>query len=218
MGAATGHHCYNGATMHEPDEFTRLLRASRDDDQAAARLFERVYDELRGIARNQLRRERAGHTLQATALAHEVYLKLSAQQDADWRNRAQFFAVAARATRRLLVDHARARLRTKRGGGAHHTHLRTGIDAAVPETDAGLVALDEALTRLRLEDPLKCRVVEMRYFGGCTHDDIAAALGVSSRTVERHWRYARAWLYRALRDDAPATDPDRVGDEDLRDG
>ena len=214
MRAATGHHCYNGAIMHEPDEFTRLLRASRDDDQAASRLFERVYDELRGIARNQLRRERAGHTLQATALAHEVYLKLSAQQDVDWQNRTQFFAVAARATRRLLVDHARARLRTNRGGGAHHTQLRTGIDAAVPETDAGLVALDEALTRLRLEDPLKCRVVEMRYFGGCTHDDIAAALGVSTRTVERHWRYARAWLFRALsgEPDARPTAEDDQGD------
>lgn len=184
--------------MHDPDDLTGLLRAGRDDDLAAERLFERVYGELRGIARNQLRRERAEHTLQATALAHEVYLKLAAQQQGEWKNRAQFFAIAARATRRLLVDHARARLRGKRGGGAPHTALRTGIDLPAPEADEQLVALDEALSRLKREDPVKCRVVEMRYFGGCTHEEIAAALEVSTRTVERHWRYARAWLYRAL--------------------
>jgi RNA polymerase sigma factor (TIGR02999 family) len=200
--------------MQDPTDFTLLLRASRDDADAGERLFALVYDELRGIARNQLRGERAGHTLGATALAHEVYLKLAGQQQVDWQNRAQFFAIAARATRRLLVDHARGRLRAKRGGGAHHTHLRTGIDAPAPEADDELVALDDALSRLKLEDPLKCRIVEMRYFGGFTHDEIAAALGVSTRTVERHWRYARAWLFRALRNEPPATATDgdvRVG-------
>ena len=188
--------------MHDPTDFTLLLRASRDDADAGERLFALVYDELRGIARNQLRSERAGHTLGATALAHEVYLKLAGQHQVEWQNRAQFFAVAARATRRLLVDHARARLRAKRGGGAHHTHLRTGIDAPTPEADTELVALDDALSRLKQDDPVKCQVVEMRHFGGFSNEEIAATLGVSTRTVERHWRYARAWLYRALSGDA----------------
>lgn len=190
--------------MHDPAELTLLLRASRDDAAAAERLYALIYDELRGIAGNQLRAERPDHTLQATALAHDVYLKLAGQQQVEWQNRAQFFAIAARATRRLLVDHARARLRAKRGGGAHHTSLHTGIDAPLPEPDTQLVALDDALSRLKEADPLKCRIVEMRYFGGFTHEEIAAALDVSTRTVERHWRYARAWLFRALREDAAA--------------
>ncbi len=190
--------------MHDPTDFTLLLRTSRHDAEAGERLFALVYDELRGIARNQLRAERAGHTLGATALAHEAYLKLAGQQQADWQSRAQFFAIAARVMRRLLVDHARGRLRAKRGGGAHHTHLRTGIDAPAPDVDDELVVLDDALSRLRLEDPLKCRIVEMRYFGGFTHDEIAAALDVSTRTVERHWRYARAWLFRAMRNEPPS--------------
>lgn len=200
--------------MTNPTEFTVLLRASRDDDGAAGRLLELVYDELRSIARRQLLSERGGHSLQATQLAHDVYLKLAGQRQADWQSRAQYFAVASRATRRLLVDHARARLRAKRGGGAHHTALGTGIDMPAPEPDEQLVALDEALSRLKQEDPVKCRVVEMRYFGGCTHDEIAAALEVSTRTVERHWRYARAWLFRAMCDGAPPSVPVRAGSDD----
>ena len=189
--------------MDDANEFTLLLHASRDDEAAAARLFTLVYDELRGIARSQLRAERADHTLQATALANEVYLKLAGQRQVDWQNRAQFFAIAARAARRLLVDHARGRLRAKRGGGAHHTALGTGIDAVAPSADTELVALDEALSRLKEEDPVKSQVVEMRYFAGFGNEEIAQALGVSTRTVERHWRYAKAWLYRALRDGDP---------------
>lgn len=200
--------------MNDATGFTLLLRASRDDAGAAERLYALVYDELRGIARNQLRGERADHTLQATALAHEVYLKLAGQQQVEWQNRVQFFAVAARATRRLLVDHARARLRAKRGGGAHHTALRTGIDPPAAAPDTELVALDDALSRLKQEDPLKAQVVEMRHFGGFNHEEIAAALGVSTRTVERHWRYARAWLFRALsgEPDARPTAEDDRGD------
>ena len=188
--------------MAESTEITRLLQAAPGDEAAEEQLYALVYDQLRGVARNQLRAERADHTLQATALAHEVYLKLLGQSQIDWQNRAHFFAIAARATRRILVDHARGRLRAKRGGGAVHTSLHTGIDAAAPMPDTQLVALDDALSRLRAEDPDKCRVVEMRYFGGFGNQEIAAALGVTTRTVERHWRYAKAWLYRELNEKA----------------
>jgi RNA polymerase sigma factor (TIGR02999 family) len=193
--------------MRHPDDITLLLRASRDDPDAAERLFDRVYDELRGVAGRQLLAEREGHTLEPTALAHEVYLRLLGQDQVDWQNRAHFFAIAARATRRVLVDHARARLRHKRGGGAPHTALPTepGIAADAPAT--ALVALDEALARLKEHDPVKCQVVEMRYFGGFGGEEIAASLGVSTRTVERHWRYAKAWLFREL---GGAADLDRA--------
>jgi RNA polymerase sigma factor (TIGR02999 family) len=184
--------------MVDSTDITNLLRAAGSDATAMERLYAVVYDELRGVARNQLRAERADHTLQATALANEVYLKLLGQTKDDWQNRAQFFAVAARATRRVLVDHARARLRAKRGGGAHHTAMGTHVDPAAPGPDERLVALDEALSRLKEEDPVKCQVVEMRHFAGFTNEEIARALDVSTRTVERHWRFAKAWLYRAL--------------------
>lgn len=187
--------------MQDPAEITILLRAARSDAAAEERLYTVIYDELRGVARNQLRAERADHTLQATALANEVYLKLLGQTKDDWQNRAQFFAVAARATRRVLVDHARTRLRAKRGGGAHHTSLGTDMDPAAPGPDERLVALDEALSRLKEADPVKCQVVEMRHFAGFNNEEIAQALDVSSRTVERHWRFAKAWLYRALSED-----------------
>ncbi len=184
--------------MQRPDDITLLLRASRDDADAADRLYALVYDELRGVAGRQLLAEREGHTLQPTALAHEVYLKLLGQDRVDWQNRAHFFAIAARATRRVLVDHARAKLRAKRGGGAPHTALATEPGVAAEDPATALVALDEALARLREEDPVKCQVVEMRYFGGFSGEEIAAALAVSTRTVERHWRYAKAWLFREL--------------------
>lgn len=188
--------------MNNPSDITRLLQASSGDLVAQERLYGIVYNELRGVARNQLRSERAGHTLQATALAHEVYLKLMGQQNADWHNRAHFFAIAARATRRILVDHARHRLRAKRGGGAHHTSLTSGDQIPGSSPDTELVALDECLSRLKEEDPLKCQVVEMRYFGGFSNEEIAQALDVSTRTVERHWKFAKAWLYRTLTEGA----------------
>jgi RNA polymerase sigma factor (TIGR02999 family) len=189
--------------MYSAGEITRLLAESRKDEAAAERLFEVVYAELRGIAGNQLRMERPDHTLQATALANEVYLKLVGQNQVDWENRGHFFAIAARAARRLLVDHARARLRAKRGGGAPHTGLTRAGAVRDPHFDTELVALDAALSRLKLTDPVKYQVVEMRHFGGFSNEEIGKALGVSTRTVDRHWRYARAWLYRALRDGGP---------------
>jgi RNA polymerase sigma factor (TIGR02999 family) len=179
---------------------TQLLQSARTDRAASDQLYTLVYAELRKVAHNQLRSERAGHTLQTTALANEVYLKLIGHDRVDWENRAQFFAIAARAMRRLLVDYARARNREKRGGGAEHLPLEFADRAAGPEPTTDLVALNEALTRFQEEDPVKCQVVEMRYFAGLTTEEIASVLGISSRTVERHWRYARAWLYRALTD------------------
>lgn len=189
--------------MPDSPDITRLLQASPDDAAAQDRLYAIVYDELRGVARNQLRAERAGHTLQATALANEVYLKLMGQQAADWQNRAHFFAIASRATRRILVDHARGRLRAKRGGGAPHTSLTAGRHVAGAAPDTELVALDEALSRLRETDPAKCQVVEMRYFGGFKNEEIAQALDVSTKTVERHWKFAKAWLFRTLSEGPP---------------
>ena len=184
--------------MYSTPEITRLLAAAKNDDAAADQLFDIVYAELRGIAGNQLRQERQGHTLQATALANEIYLKLIGQTKVDWQNRGHFFAIAARAARRLLVDHARARLRAKRGGGAHHTSLTNVHSVRDPSFDTDLVALDEALSRLKEEEPLKYQVVEMRYFGGFTNEEIGLALDVSTRTVDRHWRYSKAWLFRTL--------------------
>lgn len=184
--------------MVEKPNITELLANARSDRAASDRLYTLVYGELRKVAHNQLRAERPGHTLQTTALANEVYLKLVGHDRVDWQNRAQFFAIAARAMRRLLVDYARARKRDKRGGGAEHLPLEFADRDAGPEPTTDLVALNEALTRFQQEDPVKCQVVEMRYFAGLTNEEIAEVLGVSTRTVERHWRYARAWLYRAM--------------------
>lgn len=187
--------------MVDAPNITVLLASARSDRAASDRLYTLVYAELRKVAHNQLRAERAGHTLQTTALANEVYLKLIGHDRVDWENRAQFFAIAARAMRRLLVDYARARKRVKRGAGAEHLPLEFADQRSAPEPTTDLVALNDALSRFQEEDPVKCRVVEMRYFAGLTNEEIASVLGVSTRTVERHWRYARAWLYRAVTGD-----------------
>ena len=184
--------------MSDPSDITHLLQIARSEPEASERLYGLVHGELQRLARIQLSRERAGHTLQPTELVNEAYLKLVDQTRANWESRAHFYAVASRAIRRILVDHARHRLRQKRGGGAEKLPIEfaENVAAAGPTTD--LVALDEALTRLRTEEPVKCEVVEMRFFGGLNNQEIAEVLDVSSRTVERHWRFAKAWLYRAL--------------------
>ena len=186
-----------------PPGVTELLLAWGGGDEAALEaLLPAVYAELHAQARRAMRRESEGHTLQATALVNEAFLRLVDQQRVAWRNRAQFFGVAAQLMRRILVDHARTRNAEKRGGGATPTTL-AGVAAAEPAEAAGAVdvlALHEALERLAALDPEPARVVELRYFGGLTFEETAAALGVSPATVKREWAVARAWLRRELGD------------------
>lgn len=177
---------------------TRLLATLKTGEPGAAnRIFPAVYAELRALAEACLREERAGHTLQATALVHEAYLKLIDQHNATWGNRAQFFAVAAQAMRRILVDHARGKKRQKRGGNGRQI-LLTDISPIIPDRDLDLIALDEALSRLAEIAPTDARVVEMRFFAGLTEGEIAHVLEVTDRTVRRHWNYAKAWLFREI--------------------
>lgn len=181
-----------------PQDVTQLLQAISDGSAPRANdLLPLVYDELRRLAESFLARERFDHTLQATALVHEAYLKLVNQNAARWQDRAHFFAIAASAMRRILVDHARTHGREKRGGKLQRVSLDSQAQLSnIPEID--LVELDNALQRLGDVSSGSIRVVEMRYFGGMTIDETAAALGMSTSTVEREWRYARAWLYREL--------------------
>jgi RNA polymerase sigma-70 factor, ECF subfamily len=163
----------------------------------AAGLVAEVYGELRRIAGAYLRRERRGHTLQTTALVHEAYLRLNGEGRASWPDRAGFCAAAAQTIRRILTDHARARRRLKRGGTGRRVRLDPGMLAAAGES-IDILALDEALQRLATLSPRQARIVELRYFGGLTDEEIAEMLAVSRRTVQSDWRGARAWLHREL--------------------
>jgi RNA polymerase sigma-70 factor (ECF subfamily) len=179
-------------------EVTKLLLAwSEGDKQALDRLVPLVYDELRQLAQSYMRKERGDHTLQTTGLIHEAYMRLIDANRVQWRNRAHFFGVAARLMRQILVNIARERGAQKRGGGAEQVSLDEAmlIDRGREE---GLVALDEALGALAQFDARKAQVVEMRFFGGLTEEEIAAALNVSTETVRRDWRLARSWLRRKL--------------------
>jgi len=177
---------------------TELLKSWRQGDSTALeKLLPLVYNELRRIAARQLRRERPNHTLQPTALVHEVYLKLVGQHRIEWQNRAQFYGVAAQLIRRILVDHVRNRRTVKRGGGA----LTLTLDDAVSEParqDIDLVKLDDALLSLATKDEQQSRVVEMRFFGGLSIEETAEVLGISPSTVKRDWAAAKAWLYRDM--------------------
>ena len=179
-------------------EFTQLLdRARSGDERATDEVIPIVYDELRALAQALMNHERADHTLQATALVHEAYLRLVGQSRMEWKNRAHFIALASQALRRILVDHARARAAHKRGGGV----TRIALDEDIVESYAAevdLVAVDNALNRLADRSETQARIVELRFFGGLTTAEIAQVVGTSKRTVERDWRFARAWLYRAL--------------------
>ena len=185
------------ATPSQPDVTQLLLDWSRGDQSSLDKLLPVVYQELRRLAQHYLRQERPDHTLQATALVHEAYLKLIGAQSVEWQNRAHFFAVAAQVMRRVLVDMARQRRAQKRGGG-----LKVPLDEALglPGEEGGvdLVGLDEALDRLAEVDPQQSRIIELRYFGGLSVEETAEALGVSPRTVKREWRVARAWLKREV--------------------
>ena len=175
-------------------EVTRLLlEASQGDEQAINLLFDRVYDELRIIARNYLRDERSDHTLQATALVHEAYLRLVGSEQIEWQNRAQFFSIAAQVMRHILVDHARKHAAEKRGGGERKLSLDEAVSFAA-ERDINLVALDDALYELATLDEEQSRIVELRFFGGLSIKDIAAVLNISETTVSRKWNMAKLWL------------------------
>jgi len=170
--------------------------------QAADELLPILYDELRALARAHLAREKAGSTLQATALVHEAWLRLVGDADPGWSGRAHFFGAAARAMRRILVERARSRAREKHGGAMQRVSL--DVDAAVgAETGTDLLVLDEALERLKLSDPRKAEVVLLRHFAGLDNDEIARALDISLTTVKSDWLYARAWLHRELDERTP---------------
>ena len=183
----------------ESDPVTRLLAdCAAGDREAFDRLVPLVYDDLRRIAHGRLAAERSGHTLNTTAVVHEAYVQLVNQATATWRDRAHFFAVAARVIRHVLIDYARARGAEKRGGGALHIPLREERDGRAPDT-VDLLALEEALSALAQRDARLERMVECRFFGGMTMRDTAEALGVSLRTAERDWTRAKAYLYQALK-------------------
>jgi RNA polymerase sigma-70 factor (ECF subfamily) len=182
-----------------PGEVTLLLgKLKQGHKEAEAELIPLVYPELRRIAGCYMRGERASHTLQATALVNEAYLRLVDQTRVDWRNRAHFFGVAAHLMRRVLVDHARERLAAKRGGPRARVDLEKFEIGVTPEQSEEVLAVDEALSRLREFDPRQERIVEMRYYGGLTLEETAEALGISPRTVRREWAMAKGWLQAEL--------------------
>jgi RNA polymerase sigma factor (TIGR02999 family) len=179
-------------------EVTRVLSAiDQGDPHAAEQLLPLVYGELRKLAARKLAQEKPGQTLEATALVHEAYIRLvGVAEPRVYRDRRHFFAAAATAMRRILIDQARRKETEKRGGGRPREEL---ADVAEPQLDNDLIALNEALERLETEDPLKARLVELRYFAGLTNDQAAEVLGISPSTADRHWAYARAWLQTAVR-------------------
>ncbi len=191
--------------MESPGDITLLLAGLRAGDRSAeSRLMPLVYNELRRVARRYLRSERPDHTLQPTALVHEVYLRLVGQHEVAWQNRAHFFGVAAQLMRRILVDHARARQAEKRGGHQQKVPLNEVLEYAADKS-AELVALDGALDRLAKRDPRQARIVELRFFAGLTEKEAAEVLGISVRTVKRDWGVARAWLYREINENRAST-------------
>jgi RNA polymerase sigma factor (TIGR02999 family) len=189
-----------GADAHRRADATQLLLSWKGTNREVLdQLLPLVYDELRRLAHRHLRRERADHTLQTTALVHEAYLNLINQDQVRWQNRAHFFAIAARVMRRILLMHARKKQALKRGGGCAHVSIED-VPVVSTENPEEVIALDDALSRLEALDDRLARVVECRYFGGLTVKETAEALDVSPATVKRDWRTAKAWLYRALQD------------------
>ena len=180
-------------------EVTRILSAiEQGDPHAAGQLLPLVYDELRKLAAQRMAQEKPGQTLDATALVHEAYLRLMGPSVGQpWNSRGHFFAAAAEAMRRILIEQARRKRRLRHGGGRQRLNL-DDVELAAPATDDSLLALDEALERLAGEEPEVAQVVKLRYFAGLTIQQTAAALGIAVRTANRHWAYARAWLYQQL--------------------
>ena len=185
-----------------PEEVTQLLVAWGNGNKAALeKLMPLVYDELRRLAHHYMRREHPGHTLQTTALVNEAYFRLVDQKHVHWQNRAHFFAISAQLMRRILIDHARSHQFVKRGGGAHKVSLDE-VAVVAQEQAADLLALDDALRSLAAIDERKGRIVELRFFGGLSTEETAEALKISPRTVMREWSMAKAWLYRAISNEA----------------
>jgi RNA polymerase sigma factor (TIGR02999 family) len=190
------------------NDVTRILSAiEQGDPRAAGELLPLVYDELRRLARQRLAREQPGQTLQATALVHEAYLRLVAGEAAPrWDSRGHFFAAAAEAMRRILVDNARRKAAEKRGGQRERQGLAE-VDIAAPALPEDLLALDEALAKLAAHDPDKAQLVKLRYFAGLSEEEAARALGISRTTAHRHWRYAKVWLLNELGDERDRRNP-----------
>ena len=188
-----------GGAVPSRGDITQWLAVCREGDTAALeRLLPLVYDQLHRQAMRAFSRERPGHTLQPTALVNEVYLRMADQREMKWQNRAQFFGIAAQMMRRILVSHARTRHAAKRGGGETMITLDEDL-AAAPGRDVNLLALDEALQRLESMDAEKSRMIELRFFSGLSVEETAEVMGVSPRTIDRHWQTAKAWLNREIR-------------------
>jgi RNA polymerase sigma factor (TIGR02999 family) len=183
-------------------DVTRILdRVEHGDSKAGEELLPLVYEELRKLAANRMARERSGQTLQATALVHEAWLRLVGAGEGHWDSRGHFFAAAAEAMRRILIERARSKARLRHGGGLERVDL-DHVTVASEDADQTVLAVHEALDRLAARDPLKAEVVKLRYFIGLGHAEIARALGISEPTVRRHWSFARAWLYAELKEHA----------------
>jgi RNA polymerase sigma factor (TIGR02999 family) len=180
-------------------DVTLILQAvRRGDGQAAEELLPMVYNELRRLAAARMAQESAGQKLQATALVHEAWLRMVGDGDRSWQNRAHFFGAAAEAMRRILIENVRQKSRLKRGGGQVRLNIEE-LEMAATTPDNKILLIDEALARLQVEVPQMARVVMMKYFGGMTNQEAAESLGVTERTVERQWAYAKAWLFRDIR-------------------
>jgi RNA polymerase sigma-70 factor (ECF subfamily) len=185
--------------MSSPRDVTELLVAAGNGDRGALdEMLPLVYAELRNVAERYLRRERRDHTLQPTALVHEAYIRLINQREVDWRNRAHFVGVAAEMMRRILVNHAEARAAGKRGGGAERVTLDRAL-LQFQDRNLDVIEIDGALKKLAEQDPRAARIVELRFFGGLTNEEIAEVLTISERTIDREYAFARAWLQRSLR-------------------
>ena len=182
------------------NEVTRILEAiERGEPKATEELLPLVYEELRKLASYKMAHEAAGHTLQPTALVHEVWLRLAGAENQRWQNRGHFFAAAAEAMRRILIERARRRQRIRHGGGQNRVDIDE-VEIAASGSDERLLQIHEALDRLAVEDPVKAEVVKMRFFVGMADREVAEVLGLSERTVERHWAFAKLWLFRAIQE------------------
>ena len=180
-------------------DITQVLQAiGRGEGHASEELLPLVYEELRRLAASRMAHEQPGQTLQATAMVHEAWLRLVSSGDRNWQNRAHFFGAAAEAMRRILIENARRKSALKRGGGLARVDLE-GLQVAAATPDDKILLINEALEKLQTEDPERARVVVMKFFGGLTNQEVAEALGVTERTIERQWAFAKAWMYNAIK-------------------